>query len=196
MQIWIDKYSVRKHFVTFRHLQAHASPGLARSGPIAASYDPGRRPAAMAYEVSTTIEIAATPENVWAVLADLASYPKWHPMYLAVSGQLAAGSTLTITSTHPTSGRTMTAKVKVLTAEPDTELRWVSKLLGLTISEREFRLSSTTDGTSLVQAGSYRGLGGGRGRAMVKVLGRVQDTFTAINEAVKQQAEARQGAAG
>jgi hypothetical protein len=29
---------------------------------------------------------------------------------------------------------------------------------------------------------------------MVKVLGRVQDTFTAINEAVKQQAEARQRA--
>ena len=49
---------------------------------------------------------------------------------------------------------------------------------------------------SLVQAGTYSGLGGGRGRAMVKVLGRVQDTFTAINEAVKQQAEARQGAAG
>ena len=150
----------------------------------------------MAYDISTTIEIAATPENVWAVLADLASYPQWHPMYQAVTGQLAAGSTLTITSTHPTSGRTVTAKVKVLTAEPDTELRWVSKLLGLTISEREFRLSSTADGTSLVQAGSYRGLGGGRGRAMVKVLGRVQDTFTAINEAVKQQAEARQGASG
>src|SRR6266536_989328 len=156
MQIWIDKYSVRKHFVTFRHLQAHASPGLTGSAPVRATYDPGRRPTAMAYEISTTIEIAATPENVWAVLADLASYPQWHPMYQAVTGQLAAGSTLTITSTHPTSGRTMTAKVKVLTAEPDTELRWVSKLLGLTISEREFRLSSTTDGTSLVQAGSYR----------------------------------------
>jgi len=150
----------------------------------------------MAYEVSTTIEIAATPENVWAVLADLASYPKWHPMYLAVSGQLAAGSTLTITSTHPTTGRPMTAKVKVLTVEPDTELRWVSKLLGLTISKRTFRLSRTAGGTSLVQTGTYRGLGGGRGRAMVKVLGRVQDTFTAINEAVKQQAEARQRASG
>ena len=90
----------------------------------------------------------------------------------------------------------MTAKVKVLTAEPDTELRWVSRLLGLTISERAFRLSSTADGTSLVQAGTYRGLGGGRGRAMIKVIGRVQDTFTAINEAIKQQAEARQRASG
>ena len=150
----------------------------------------------MAYEVSTTIEIAATPENVWAILADLANYPKWHPVYLGVTGQLAAGSTLTITSTHPTSGRTVTAKVKVLTAEPDTELRWVSKLLGRTISERKFQLNSNAGGTSLVQAGTYSGLGGGRGRAMVKVLGRVQDTFTAINEAVKQQAEARQQASG
>ena len=150
----------------------------------------------MAYEVSTTIEIAATPENVWAVLADLASYPTWHPMYQAVTGQLAAGSTLTITSTHPKSGRTITAKVKVLTAEPDTELRWASKLLGRTISEREFRLSSTVDGTSLVQAGTYSGLGGGRGRAMTKVIGRIQDTYVAINEAIKQQAEARQRASG
>ena len=150
----------------------------------------------MAYEISTTIEIAATPENVWAVLADLPGYPQWHPMYQAVTGQLAAGSILTITSTHPASGRTVTAKVKVLTAEPDTELRWASTMLGWTISEREFRLSSTANGTSLVQAGSYRGLGGGHGRAMVKVLGRVQDTFTAINEAVKQQAEARQQASG
>ena len=150
----------------------------------------------MAYEVSTTIEIAATPQNVWAVLADLASYPQWHPMYQAVTGQLTAGGTLTITSTHPTTGRPMTAKVKVLTVEPDTELRWVSKLLGLTISKRTFRLSRTAGGTSLVQTGTYRGLGGGRGRAITKVIGRVQDTFTAINEAIKQQAEARPGASG
>ena len=36
------------------------SPGLTRSAPVRATYDPGRRPTAMAYEVSTTIEIAAT----------------------------------------------------------------------------------------------------------------------------------------
>ena len=64
----------------------------------------------------------------------------------------------------------------------------------MTISERTFRLSPTADGTSLVQAGTYSGLGGGRGRAMIKVIGRIQDTFAAINEAIKQQAEARQRA--
>src|SRR5207247_2863003 len=139
---------------------------------------------------------AATQENVWAVLADLARYAKWHPAYVGVTGQLAAGSTLTITTTHPTSGRTMTAKVNVLAADPGTELRWVSKLLGVTISKRVFRLSPTAGGTSLLQAGTYRGLGGGRGRAMTNVLGRIQDSFVAINQAIKEQAETRQRASG
>ena len=150
----------------------------------------------MAYEVSTTIEIAATPDNVWTVLADLASYPKWHPVYLGVTGQLATGSTLTITTTHPTSGRAMTATVKVRTAEPGAELQWVSRMLGVTISKRTFRLIPAAGGTSLVQTGIYHGLGGGRGRAMTKVIGRIQDSFVAINEAIKQQAEARQRASG
>ena len=148
----------------------------------------------MAYEISTTIEIAATPENVWAVLTDLASYAQWHPMYQAATGHLAAGSTLTITSTHPSTGRAMTAKVKVLTADPNTELRWVSKLAGVTISERTFHLSPAARGTSLVQAASYRGLGRSHSRAMIKTVTRIQDSFAAINQAIKEQAEARQRA--
>ena len=148
----------------------------------------------MAHEVTTSIEISATPDHVWAVLSDLASYPRWHPVFLSVTGQLAAGSTLTITTTHPTTGRTMTAKVNVRTAEPGTELRWASRLLGVTISKRTFRLSPAADGTLLVQTGTYRGIGGGRGRAITNVVGRIQDTFVAINEAIKQQAEARQRA--
>ena len=89
----------------------------------------------MAYEISTTTEIAATPENVWAVLADLASYPRWHPVFLSVTGQLAVGSTLTITTTHPASGRNITGKVKVLVVEPDTvkdHVQSIIKKLGAT----------------------------------------------------------------
>ncbi|MFY9929475.1 MAG: SRPBCC domain-containing protein [Streptosporangiaceae bacterium] len=150
----------------------------------------------MAHEVSTSIEIAATPENVWAVLADLASYPQWHPVFRSVTGQLAAGSKLTIMTTVPSTGRSMTVKVEVATVEPGSELRWASKLLGITISERRFLLSPSDGGTLLVQAATYRGLGGSRGsigsRRMGNVLGSIQGTFEAINKGIKQQAEARQ----
>jgi hypothetical protein len=146
---------------------------------------------AMPILISAEVQIAAPPERVWAVLADLPSYPQWHPVFVAVNGQLAAGSKLTITTTHPTTGRTMTATVRVRTAEPGTELRWVSSLAGLPISDRRFLLSPSGDGTLLVQAGTYRGLGGSRGRGTVKSISRIQDTYAAINQAIKQQAEAR-----
>jgi hypothetical protein len=154
----------------------------------------------MAYEVSTSIEIAATPENVWVVLTDLASYPQWHPVFRSVTGQLAPGSRLTIRTVVPATGHPMTARVKVLTVEPGTELRWASKLLGITISKRRFLLSRSGGGTLLVQASTYRGLGGGargfRGGRVANVIASIQGTFEAINEAIKQQAEARQRPAG
>lgn len=143
----------------------------------------------MDHEISTTIEIDAAPDQVWAVLADLAGYPQWHPVFREVRGQLAAGSKLTITSTVPATGRTMTVKVTVLTAEPGTELRWVSRLFGVTISERRFLLSPAGSGTTLVQAQTYRGLG--PSGSTVKLIERIQATFEAINQAIKQQAEAR-----
>lgn len=40
-------------------------------------------------EISATTEIAASPEQVWAVLVDLASYPQWNPLFREASG--AAG---------------------------------------------------------------------------------------------------------
>ncbi len=147
----------------------------------------------MPVDISTTIEIAATPDRVWAVLADLASYPQWHPVFRAVSGQLEAGSKLTITTAVPTSGHPMTVRVTVLTAEPGTELRWVSKLLGITISERRFLLRPVEGGTSLAQEETYRGLGrmnGRGGRSTAALIDRIRGTFEAINQALKQRAEA------
>ena len=152
----------------------------------------------MACEVTASIEITATPENVWAVLADLASYPQWHPVFRSVTGQLAVGSKLTIRTAVPGTGRPMTVKVKVLTVEPGSELRWASKLLGITISKRRFLLSPSGGGTLLIQAGTYRDFGGGgyRGRGIITVIGSIQGTFEAINEAIEHQAEARQRAPG
>ena len=143
----------------------------------------------MPIQISAEVQITAPPERVWAVLTDLSSYRQWHPVFLAVNGELVPGSKLTITTTHPTTGRTMNATVTVRTVEPCTELRWASKMVGLPISERRFLLNPSGGGTLLLQAGTYRGLGGSRGRGTAKSISRIQDAYAAINEAIKRQAE-------
>ena len=140
----------------------------------------------MTEQISAAIEIAATPERVWAVLADLPSYPQWHPVFREASGYLAAGSKITLTTSHPSSDRTMTAKVTVVTADPAAELRWVSSVLGLMTSERSFTLSPAGGGTRLVQAGIYRGW---FARFPAKTTDRIRDGFETINQAIKQRAE-------
>jgi hypothetical protein len=150
----------------------------------------------MAYEIADSIKIAATPENVWAVLADLNDYPKWHPSYQSVTGQLAVGSTLTIRTTSPNTGNPITLRVKVLAVEPGSELTWASKLLGITTIKRRFLLRSADGGTDLTQAGTYRGLGGSRGpggaRGALRTIANIRGSYTVTNEAIKKQAEGRQ----
>ena len=147
----------------------------------------------MAYEISSSITIAASPGDVWAVLADLANYPQWHPAFQSVTGQLAVGSTLTIKTTSPATGNAITLKVKVQTVEPGTELAWASRLLGITTITRRFLLRPADGGTELTQAGIYRGLGGSRGpggaRGALKTVANIRGSYVAINEAVKKQAE-------
>jgi hypothetical protein len=149
----------------------------------------------MARDISHSIEIAAPPQAVWAVLADLANYPQWHPAYLSVTGQLTVGSTLTIKTTSPSSGDPLTLKVKVLTVEPASELAWASKLAGITTIKRRFLLQAVDGGTQLTQAGTYWGLGGARGpggrRGVLRTLENLQRSYAETDEAIKTQAEAR-----
>ncbi len=137
-------------------------------------------------EISATIEIAATPDRVWAVLADLPSYPRWNPVFVKASGQLTVGNRITLTSHQPVTGHTMTVKVKVVTADPATELRWASNVVGLMHSERSFILSPADGGTRLMQTGSYRGL---FTHFPPKTISRIQVSFDTINQAIKQHAE-------
>lgn len=143
-------------------------------------------------EISATTKIAASPEQVWAILVDLASYPQWNPLFREVSGQLTPESRVTLKSVHPVSGRIMTVKVKVLAAEPATELRWVSSLPGIMTGEHSFTLAPTDGGTRLVQTETYRGL---LARFSAKTIGRTRASFQALNEAIKQRAENHQQAA-
>jgi hypothetical protein len=144
-------------------------------------------------EISATAQIAASPQRVWAVLADLASYPQWNPLFRQASGPLTRGSRVTLKTVHPASGRVLTIKVKILAVRPGTELRWVSSLPGIMTGEHSFTLTPADGGTRLVQAETYRGL---LARMSARTVGRTQASFQALNEAIKQRAENdREGAA-
>lgn len=70
----------------------------------------------------TTFPVAASPERVWAVLADLGSWSEWNPSVPKASGEFAEGSTLKVTLAMP--GRP-SANVKATLTELDPNRRFV-----------------------------------------------------------------------
>jgi len=138
--------------------------------------------------MSATIQIAAPPMDVWAVLADLSSYRDWNPLFREASGQVAAGNRIRLRSVHPANGRLMTVKPKITVAAPGAELRWTASLPGIMSGEHSFVLAEADGGTRLTQSETFRGL-------LVafsgKTLARAEASFRELNEALKKRAEAR-----
>ncbi|HTX26324.1 MAG TPA: SRPBCC domain-containing protein [Streptosporangiaceae bacterium] len=137
--------------------------------------------------VSATIEIGAPPEQVWAVLADLAAYPQWNPIFPDASGQIAVGKRLTL-AYRPPAGRGMTIRPKVLAVQPGAELRWALSLPGIIGGEHSFILTAVGDGTRVVQSETFRGL-------LVPLSGKAiaaaQASYATLNQALKKRVERR-----
>jgi hypothetical protein len=109
--------------------------------------------------ISATVDIAATPERVWAVLADLAAYPEWNPFIRSASGKLAEGARLTLRMA-PAGGRAMTFRPTVLAARPGELLRWIGRLIvpGIFDGTHQFALEDLGGRTRLTQSETFRGL--------------------------------------
>ena len=137
--------------------------------------------------ISASIDIAAAPERVWAVLADLHAYPEWNPFIRSASGQLAVGARLTLRMV-PTGGRAMTFRPTVLAARPGGLLRWIGRLVvpGIFDGTHQFALEDLGGHTRLTQSETFRG-------ALVwftaKSITKTESDFRALNEALKQRVE-------
>ena len=91
----------------------------------------------MTYEA--TARIRATPEQVWAVLGDVAHYPDWDSGVERVEGHLAPGATLKVFS-EANPGRAFPVKVAEL--EPGSGMTWRGGMpLGLFKGTRTYRLT-------------------------------------------------------
>jgi hypothetical protein len=136
------------------------------------------------------IEIDAPAERVWHLLTDFASYPQWNPFIRKIRGQPTKGERLEV-RLEPPGGRAMTFKPKVLTAEPNRELRWLGHLLvpGLFDGEHSFIIQPLEENrVRFVQREAFTGL-------LVPLFARSLETntqrgFEEMNRALKGRTEA------
>jgi hypothetical protein len=139
--------------------------------------------------VATSIDIAAPPEHVWAILTDFPAHARWNPFITDIAGEPKQGGRLSI-RVHPPGGKGMTFKPRLLVVAPGRELRWLGRLLvpGLFDGEHYFLLEPIAAGTRLTHGENFSGL-------FVALTGRagfarIEAGFEAMNRALKARAEA------
>jgi hypothetical protein len=78
-------------------------------------------------QITTSIDIDAPRQDVWAHLTDLASYPEWNPHVVAAEGHLEPGERLRIRVARD-GAPTRDMRVTVTAVDPDRRLEWVGRL--------------------------------------------------------------------
>jgi hypothetical protein len=141
-------------------------------------------------QLHTEIEIDAPAERVWGVLTDFASYPQWNPFIRSISGEPNIGGRLEV-RLEPPESRGITLRPKVLSAEPNHQLRWLGHLLvpGLFDGEHSLTIEALEENrVRFVQSEAFRGL-------LVPLFARSLNNntrrgFEEMNRALKERAEA------
>lgn len=142
------------------------------------------------HEITTSAEIAATPERVWSILLDFAAYPKWNPFIRTISGAPLLGNRLAV-QIQPGGQSAMTFRPTVLQVTEAQQLRWMGRLgvPGLFDGEHVFSVSPLDDGkTQFIQSERFSGLLAGM--IFPSMMIATTAGFEAMNQALKQRAEA------
>src|SRR4051812_3658472 len=92
-------------------------------------------------QLSTEIEIEATPETIWQVLVDFERYPEWNPFIVQARGSAHAGERIEVTLSLPEGSESSFAPT-IIRCEAAQELRWLGHLWlrGLFDGEHFFKL--------------------------------------------------------
>lgn len=142
----------------------------------------------MSIVLATTIDIAATPEQVWEVLSDFSAYGEWST-FSRIDGSPELGSTLKMRMPGFWFSSTVTA------VEAGRELQWSAKILtaGLFLGEHRFTLVGTDGGTRLDNTETFSGA---LTRPFENVFAKNHNDggYAAFNAALKDRAETRAAA--
>ena len=143
----------------------------------------------MRKELASSIDINASPEEVWSVLTDFAKFPDWNPFMRWAKGELRAGAKLEV-RIQPTGARGSTFKPTILVVNPPRELRWIGHLWISGFFDGEHILTIEPIGNNNARFEQKEIFNGLFVRLLAKSLDR--DTlrgFNEMNKALKKQVE-------
>ncbi len=140
---------------------------------------------------AATTSIRATPDTIWSILTDAASYPDWNPTVTKVDGRIAIGERVAL---HVTINPGRAFPVWVAAMERPTTLVWRGGMpLGLFTGERTFRLTPKSDGT--VEFAMHERFTGLLAPLIGRTIPDLQPAFDEFAASLKREAERRQAAA-
>lgn len=108
----------------------------------------------------TSMRIDAPREDVWSIVIDFESYPRWNPYMRSVTGRAALGETLDVRLAPP-GGDEDEVSGKVFVYKPPRKLRWQSRLLAPGLRDVEYEVIVAPAGPNradVVQRIRYEGL--------------------------------------
>ena len=145
----------------------------------------------MKHNISTEIDIKATPETVWKILTDLNKYEEWNPFMVSSKGQPVVGEKL-VNRMQPPGGKAMTFKPIVTVVVEHGVFEWLGRagVPGIFDGRHRFELTSTKNGTHLVQSESFSGLL--VGLAKKSLDDKTVKGFNEMNKALKIRAESQE----
>jgi hypothetical protein len=141
------------------------------------------------HEIRTEIEIACTPQRLWAVLMDFAAYPSWNPFIRSITGSAQTGGKLTV-AIQPSGGKAMTFRPTVLVSKAHSEFRWLGHFLfrGVFDGEHYFEITPIAAGAvRFVQGEKFSGALVGLAKSSLDRG--TKAGFIAMNQSIKARAE-------
>lgn len=139
--------------------------------------------------IHTDVDIQASPEKVWAVLADFESYPEWNPYVTSIKGEPKAGTKLEVTL-EAEGKKPFVIKPEVTLAEPNRVFEWLGHLgfKGVFDGRHHFEMEAADSGTHFVQKEDFTGA---LVWLLLKMVGEsTEGGFRAMNQALKERVEA------
>jgi len=137
-------------------------------------------------QIITEQFIQASPEKVWNILTDTASYPDWNPFIIKIEGTIKPNASLV--NTLMNGEKPMIFKPSITAYEEGIYFEWLGKMpLNMFNGRHFFRLIEQQGGT-LLSHGEY--FTGWLHRLILGKIGEeTRENFIAMNQALKERAE-------